>query len=166
MTHFPTLHPARRRGPLRTALRRTLPAVAGLLLAAAATAPARAAVPPPGAVPGNWLQLTLTHGDARDGHSRGTFLLCDPPHGHSRAADACAELAAADGDIHAIPPRKDAICSLVYAPVTAHATGRWNGRPVAYTQDFSNACVMSARTGAVFALDDERLPEPPTAPDN
>ncbi|GKQ37395.1 hypothetical protein ALMP_39330 [Streptomyces sp. A012304] len=140
--------------------------MAGLLLAAGATAPARAAASPPGAVPGNWLQLTLTHGDARYGNSRGTLLLCDPPQGHPRAADACAELAAVDGDIRAIPPKKDAICSMVYAPVTAHATGRWNGRPVAYTQDFSNTCVMSAKTGAVFALDNEELTEPPAVPDN
>ena len=41
---------------------------------------------------------------------------------------------------------------MIYAPVPATAEGQWNGRPVDYEQTFANACVMAARTGAVFAL--------------
>ncbi|MFI6038972.1 SSI family serine proteinase inhibitor [Streptomyces sp. NPDC051315] len=143
MKHFPTPHP-----------RGALPVAAALVFAAVAVAPARASAPRD-SLPANWLRITVTHGDARTGDSRGTLLLCDPPRGHSRAAEACADLAAAGGDIHAIPP-KDGICSLVYAPVTAQARGWWNRRPVGYAKTFANACVMQAETGAVFALDDER----------
>ncbi|MFF8972949.1 SSI family serine proteinase inhibitor [Streptomyces sp. NPDC014995] len=152
MKHFPIPH-----------LRGALPAVAAVVLAAAvAVAPAQASTPRD--LPtGNWLRLTITHDDSRSGGTRNTLLLCDPPRGHSRAAEACADLASAGGDIRVIPPQ-EGVCSLVYAPVTAKARGWWNRRPVKYTKTFANACVMYAQTGAVFALDDERLPEPPDHP--
>jgi hypothetical protein len=128
-------------------------AAAGAVLAAAgllAAGPAHAA--PRDRHLGNWLHLTLTKGDAGPGAARGTVLLCDPPRGHARAAEACAELDAADGDISRIPP-KSIFCPALYAPVTAHARGRWNGRPVDFRQTYTNTCVMNARTGAVFDLD-------------
>ncbi|MGI5458961.1 SSI family serine proteinase inhibitor [Streptomyces sp. CA-249302] len=103
-------------------------------------------------LPGNWLYLTVTKGDARSSDTRGTLLLCDPPQGHSHAAEACAQLAAVDGDIDALPPR-DGFCPMIYAPVTATARGEWSGRKVDYTRTYSNSCVMAARTGSVFALD-------------
>jgi hypothetical protein len=138
---------------------RTLPAkmVRGALLAAttalllAAPATARAATAGD-ALPGNWLYLTVTKGDARSSDTRGTLLMCAPPQGHSRAAEACAQLAATDGDIRALPVQ-DTYCPMIYAPVTTHARGQWNGRPVEYTETFASACVLAARTGAVFALD-------------
>ncbi|RPE39526.1 subtilisin inhibitor-like [Streptomyces sp. Ag109_O5-1] len=130
-------------------------AAGGALLAAAAllvTAPAQAA--PGDTRDGDYLNLTVTkEGDGRAGGTRGTLLLCDPPQGHSRAAEACAELAAVGGDITRITPTKGAICSMIYAPVTAQARGEWNGRPIEYRETFSNSCVMAARTGPVFALD-------------
>ncbi|MGW4977127.1 SSI family serine proteinase inhibitor [Streptomyces mirabilis] len=104
------------------------------------------------AFPGNWLYLTLTTGDAHASSIRGTLLLCDPPQGHARAAEACAELATAGGDISRIPTRPDTICSMIYGPVTASARGEWEGRQVTYSHTFSNSCVMGAETGAVFAL--------------
>ncbi|MET9502596.1 SSI family serine proteinase inhibitor [Streptomyces sp. NPDC006622] len=134
-----------------------LPVTAALLLAA--LAPAHAAAPP-ALLPVGGLRLSVTTGDAHSSDTRGTLLLCDPPQGHSRAAEACADLTAAGGSIDAIAP-KDAVCSLLYAPVTARASGRWNGRPVAYAKTFSNTCVMLAETGAVFDLDDEQLPDLP-----
>jgi hypothetical protein len=123
------------------------------LLTVAASAPARTA-----AVPGDWLYVALTRGDARSSDARssdtrGTLLLCDPPQGHGRATQACADLRRSDGDIARIPHRP-AVCTEIYAPVRASAEGRWNGRQVAYEQTFANACVMAARTGAVFALAD------------
>jgi hypothetical protein len=124
--------------------------LAATVLLAAAPSPAQAA--PRHGVQDNWLFSTVTRGDARSSDTRGTLLLCDPPHGHAHAAEACAELDAAGGDIDAIPP-KGVFCPMIYAPVTTHARGMWNGRPVDYTKTFSNACVMAARTGDVFALD-------------
>jgi hypothetical protein len=125
-------------------------AAGGILLAAAgllAAGPAHAASRDH--LPGNWLYLTVTKGEAS---ARGTLLFCDPPLGHRHAAEACAELAAADGDIGRNPPKR-VFCPMIYAPVTAHASGRWNGRPVHFQETYANTCVMNARTGAVFALD-------------
>lgn len=129
------------------------------LLTVGATVPAQATP-----VQGDWLHVSLTRGSAlpqalhpvRGGETpvsgtRSTLLLCDPPRGHTRAAQACAELRDAGGDITRIP-HKNAICTEIYAPVRATAEGRWNGRPVMYEQTFANGCVMAARTGAVFAL--------------
>jgi len=130
------------------ALRGGLPAAAALLLAL--VTPAYAA--PQETALGNWLFVSVTTGEVRSSHTQGTLLLCDPPQGHGRAAEACAQLETTDGDIRALPTA-DSYCTMVHAPVTAHARGLWNGRPVDYTETFTNACVMKARTGAVFALD-------------
>jgi len=130
---------------VRRAARAGLTVMAVLLLAAAAPA-----APAPST--GDHLFLTVTRGDGRSGDTRGTLLLCDPPQGHSRAAEACAQLAAVAGDIGSLPPA-DVFCPMLYAPVTAQADGEWNGRPVEYRQTFPNGCVMGARTGAVFALE-------------
>ncbi|MFF4036752.1 SSI family serine proteinase inhibitor [Streptomyces sp. NPDC001816] len=132
-------------------------AAAGALLASVgllAAGPAQAA--PRHTLTGNWLDLTVTRGDTRAGYTRDTrhtLLLCDPPLGHRHAAEACAELAAADGDIDRIPPKK-IFCTMIFAPVTVHARGRWRGRPVDFQETYSSKCVMNGRTGAVFALDD------------
>ncbi|WP_328433801.1 SSI family serine proteinase inhibitor [Streptomyces sp. NBC_00425] len=151
MKHFLTdLRPAR-------AVRRVLPAAAALLLAAGAAPAALAA--PHDALPGNWLQLTVTRGDARSSDTRGTLLLCDPPQGHARAAEACDALARSGGDVEAVPRDTGRVCPLVYAPVTVRAQGRWNGRPVDYSHTYSNDCEREALTGPVFALDDEEVPE-------
>ena len=131
---------------VRRAARAGLTVAAVLLLAAAAPAPT-------GPSTGDHLFLMVTKGDGRSGDTRGTLLLCDPPQGHGRAAEACAQLTAADGDIGSLPAAADVYCTMLYAPVTAQASGEWNGRPVEYRQTFSNGCVMAARTGAVFALE-------------
>ncbi|MER5431456.1 SSI family serine proteinase inhibitor [Streptomyces sp. NPDC002588] len=135
-----------------TPLWHALPAAAALLLATAGTAPARAAAQH--SLPGNWLQLSVTRGTAQSADTRGTLLLCDPPQGHSHATEACAQLADVGGDPRALPAAGNTVCALVYAPVTARASGRWNGRPIEYAETFGNACELGARTGAVFALDD------------
>ncbi|MEU7423593.1 SSI family serine proteinase inhibitor [Streptomyces sp. NPDC040750] len=129
-----------------TATAGALLAAAGLLAASPARAESRAAFP------GNWLYLTVTRGDAHSGDTRGTLLLCDPPQGHAHAVQACAELADAGGEIGRIPAR-GGFCSMIWAPVRAQARGEWNGRPVRFQETYSSRCVMTARTGSVFALD-------------
>jgi hypothetical protein len=106
------------------------------------------------AIPGNWLQVSVTKGDAQSSDTRGTLLMCDPPQGHARAVKACEELTAAAGDIARIPAQ-EAMCPMLYAPVTASAHGEWNGRPVEYRHTFSNSCALAAQTGSVFALSDQ-----------
>lgn len=124
-------------------------AAAGVLLAAAgllAAGPAQAAAPP-GAGP---LHLRITRsGDRADS----ALLRCLPPQGHPYAAEACAELTAARGDIDRLPVRK-VFCPRIYSPVTATARGRWNGRIVDFRRTYTNSCELRARTGAVFALED------------
>ncbi|MFD7701087.1 SSI family serine proteinase inhibitor [Streptomyces caelestis] len=100
----------------------------------------------------SWLMLTVSRGETPSTAEDGTMLRCDPPRGHRHAAEACAELAAVDGRIADIPA-KDVVCPMVFAPVTAHASGRWRGHSVDYTETFSNTCMLTARTGSVFALD-------------
>lgn len=125
--------------------------LAAALALTALTAPAQAAQ---SALPGNWLQISVTKGDGHSSDMRGALLLCnDVPQGHARAAEACAQLRTAHGDVGAIPSQ-DVMCTLVYAPVKASARGQWNGRPVRYEHTFGNKCEMGAMTGAVFALDD------------
>ncbi|AIS01166.1 SSI family serine proteinase inhibitor [Streptomyces glaucescens] len=160
MTHILTVKAPRRRLPAAAAL------LAAFAVLAAGAVPARAAAEPVREIgTRTWLHLTVTRGDVlrpglrplrppvhRSGDTRDTLLLCEPPQGHGRAAEACALLDAAHGDIRRIPAR-DGICPMMYAPVTAHARGMWQGRPVDYRETFPNACSMEAVTGALFALD-------------
>lgn len=126
-------------------------AAAGLLLGTAATAQAA----PHEAPSDNWLYVSVTQGDTAPGHTVGTVLRCPSASfgtGHPHAAEACRELTAADGEIKKLPVR-DTLCSMIYRPVTAHSHGMWNGRHVAYTHTFANACVLHASTGSVFEID-------------
>ncbi|MGV9916471.1 SSI family serine proteinase inhibitor [Streptomyces cellulosae] len=120
---------------------------AALLLLAGATPSAHADT-------GNWLMLSVSHGEnTTAGTEGGTLLRCDPPGGgHPHAEEACAQLSQADGRITALPA-EDALCPMVYAPVTAHAEGMWRDRPVTWTETFPNTCTLRAHTGALFALD-------------
>ncbi|MDC0771641.1 SSI family serine proteinase inhibitor [Streptomyces sp. HD] len=153
------------------AVRAGLSAAAALLVLG--TVPALAAAQEPVREPGptNWLFLTITpgdggHGDTRGdggqngtrgegGHSRGILLTCDPPQGHDRAVEACAQLAKVDGDISRLQQLQsdNTFCTMIYAPVTAHARGTWGGRSVEYRETFSNSCALAARTGSVFTMD-------------
>ncbi|WP_416967760.1 SSI family serine proteinase inhibitor [Streptomyces sp. 4F14] len=124
--------------------------LAAALTLTALTAPAQAAQ---SALPGNWLQISVTKNKGQSSDMRGTLLVCnDVPQGHAKAAEACAQLAEAGGDIGAVPPR-DIMCTLEYAPVTARARGQWDGKSVHYEKTFDNKCQMGAETGDVFALD-------------
>ncbi|MGV9287457.1 SSI family serine proteinase inhibitor [Streptomyces sp. NPDC003719] len=134
---------------IKAAATRTGLLLTAVLLAAGA-APARAAAAPEPA--DDWLLVTVARGGTTTDTAPRAMLRCDPPRGHARAAEACADLETANGDPGRVPPR-DTLCPMVYAPVTAHAEGQWRGRAVDYTQTFPNTCVMTARTGAVFALD-------------
>jgi hypothetical protein len=140
---------------IKVGLTPRIKAVGGGLLAAAAALALGTATPQAAAQDsdtGNWLFVSVTHGDGRHAETPGRLLLCDPPQGHGKAAEACADLERVGGDIRRLE-RKDAFCPMIYAPVTAHARGEWNGRPVQYHETFSNGCGLAARTGAVFALD-------------
>jgi len=128
---------------------RAVLATAALLALAAGTS--AAAAPSGNPVPDGALFLTVSGNDHTP--PRGVGLLCPPAPDarHPHAAAACADLAAAGGDLDALPGDPHP-CPLVYDPVTATATGRWDGHPVTWRRTFPNACHLEAGTGPVFAF--------------
>ncbi|MFC9971438.1 SSI family serine proteinase inhibitor [Spirillospora sp. NPDC127200] len=125
---------------------RSTPVLAPVLVSAAAfltALPAQAAIGPPGAD----LNLKASGVTLPE---RGAFLQCPGGLGnHPHGERACADLAAARGDLNRLPGDPHG-CTKEYAPVTAVATGTWYGRPVRWSRTYSNACVMDAATGPVF----------------
>ncbi|MFJ6904989.1 SSI family serine proteinase inhibitor [Streptomyces griseoluteus] len=78
------------------------------------------------------------------------MLLCDPPQGHPKAAEVCAEPTAADGDFSRLGD-SDTLCPLIHVPVRAGAHGRWNGRRTDHERTYGNARELRAATGDVLA---------------
>ncbi|WP_338694020.1 SSI family serine proteinase inhibitor [Streptomyces sp. Q6] len=128
---------------------RSLPLAAAALLSLAVAAPAHAVVEP---TPQPGLFLTVS-GDENT-WIRGVLLRCAPePSGHHPyAAEACAELDAAGGDLDGplTPEGAARICTKEYAPVTVSAIGSHRGMMVAWHKTYGNACEMDAATGHVF----------------
>ncbi|MEU8513515.1 SSI family serine proteinase inhibitor [Kitasatospora sp. NPDC048722] len=129
-------------------------AVAATLALLALAAPATAAQAR--TTTANWLNVALFAGsDDKQlvGRDSATLHCADDgvATGHPHAAQACRDLAAADGDVAGIAHR-DGMCPMIYSAVTAKAYGTWNGRHVEYSKTFANDCVMKAQTGAVFDL--------------
>jgi hypothetical protein len=129
-------------------MRRTL--IALIATASAALTGAFLAAEPASAA-GRDTRVTVTVRPAK-GPVKSAWLTCLPAGGsHRRAQAACAALEAAGGDPSAIPPA-DTMCTTEFAPVTAKAKGRWQGRSVRYRKTFSNACQMRLETDALFRL--------------
>lgn len=126
-----------------TAARRAA-TVTAVLVALATVVPAAVADD----APSSRLSLSV---HAPDGTlTREVRLDCDPAGGpHPHADEACAALESADGGFEDLPPARH-FCPMIYAPVIAKASGDWHGRPVEWTRDFPNACVLDQRTGVVF----------------
>ncbi|MHC5258127.1 subtilase-type protease inhibitor [Streptomyces sp. UC4497] len=118
-------------------------AAAFLSLAAAAPAAHAGAEQPRG--------LFLTVSRAENTWVRGVLLRCTPePSGHHPyAAEACAALDEAGGDLDALPVEQQ-ICTKEYDPVTVAATGTYRGKAITWDKTFGNACEMNASTGHVF----------------
>jgi hypothetical protein len=96
-------------------------------------------------------RLTL-HVTAGNSPEHTVTLQCDPPGGtHPRAAQACADVSRAGGDLAQMPKSTNPrACFMIYAPVTATAQGSWHGQPVHFTKKYPNTCVMRDKTGSVF----------------
>jgi hypothetical protein len=123
-----------------------------LLLATAALLSLGAAVPSAGAtepVPRDSLFLTVS--GAGDTWTRGVRLECTPrPAGHHPyAAESCAALRAADGDLDALAGQPWG-CTDQHDPVTATAHGTFGTRAVNWRKTFPNSCRMESATGDVF----------------
>jgi hypothetical protein len=130
--------------PERRLLIRAL--VAGAVLVGA-TVPSAAAVAAP--APSGQLHLSISAGTP-PGQGRTAMLNCGPPGGdHPHAAQACADLEAADGHFNAIQGDNH-VCPMIYRPVTAQATGTWEGRQIDFSATYPNECQLQTSTGAVF----------------
>lgn len=83
---------------------------------------------------------------------RTVTLRCDPaggPQPYARAA--CSELDAASGGFDHIATTRR-MCPMIFAPVTATATGTWQGHPVNWSRQYANSCVLAQHTGDVFSF--------------
>ncbi|MBA8825113.1 hypothetical protein FHX42_002464 [Saccharopolyspora lacisalsi] len=133
------------------ALGRTLlatTAIAGLALAPATATAEPTSVKPPerGAK-----VVHLTVEDGMSQQHRSVWLNCSPAGGtHPKAKAACDALNSTGGKFKSLSANRDALCPLIYRPVTVTAKGTWNGTRVDYTEKFSNACVLHSHTGSVF----------------
>jgi hypothetical protein len=98
------------------------------------------------------LVLTVAHGEKALPATRQATLTCGPAGGsHHNARKACEAIGAAGGNLNKLVPDQT-MCTMQYDPVTVTANGRWRGATMRYTHTFSNACVLGADTGAVFAF--------------
>ncbi|MBO1332374.1 SSI family serine proteinase inhibitor [Streptomyces sp. VRA16 Mangrove soil] len=122
-------------------------------LAAAALLSLAAAVPTAHAADGptDRPDLLLTVSGTEHTWIRGVLLSCEPePSGHHPyAAEACAALDAAGGDLDAVRAEPHA-CTEEDDPVTASATGVHRGRTITWSRTFPNTCALDAATGSVF----------------
>ncbi|WP_308368401.1 SSI family serine proteinase inhibitor [Streptomyces sp. ISL-36] len=109
--------------------------------------------------PPSAIVLTLGQGESAATASvrRAVTLDCAPLPGgsHPSPAAACAELAAAGGDLGlltAIPGNRP--CTREWDPVTVTADGVWEGRRISWSATYGNACEMRSRVaeGAVFSF--------------
>jgi hypothetical protein len=68
---------------------------------------------------------------------------------HPKAAEACAALNEAGGDLDELPGDPHP-CPLIHDPVTVTAQGTYNGAAVDWQRTYPNVCVMEATAGPVF----------------
>ena len=94
----------------------------------------------------------VLHATSGTSPERTVTLQCYPTGGtHPKAAQACADVARAGGDLAQIPgSAHQRACFMIYSPVTVTAQGQWQGQNVRYTKKFPNTCVMRDKTGSVF----------------
>ncbi|MER6536715.1 subtilase-type protease inhibitor [Streptomyces sp. 900105755] len=127
----------------------TAAAVCGPLTGAAVAAPSSLYAP-------SALVLTTGHGTdaATATPERAVTLNCAPSASgtHPAAAEACADLRGAGGDLNALVPRADVWCTKLYDPVVVTVEGVWQGKRVSYEHTFGNQCMRDAYGTNVFAF--------------
>ncbi|MGH3694045.1 MAG: SSI family serine proteinase inhibitor [Pseudonocardiaceae bacterium] len=127
-------------------LARTWYALAALITATTVAAPAATAGEPTTA-PETFLVL----GIAVRGEGQFVTLRCDPPSGtHPLAEAACKALVAAGGDLDKVVGKPDTLCPASYDPVTATASGSYQGTKVLFRRSYSNPCDLAKGTAPVF----------------
>ncbi|MCP3800981.1 subtilase-type protease inhibitor [Allokutzneria sp. A3M-2-11 16] len=130
-------------------LRFALITAAALLAVPAVPAGATPRTAPPAAA----LVLTGNPGEAVTPAAKWVLLTCGPNGGtHPAPGASCSALAATGGSISTLRLDRDAICPMIYDPVTVSATGVWQGRRIREQITFPNRCVLIAETGPVFGF--------------
>ncbi|MEV5705215.1 SSI family serine proteinase inhibitor [Actinoallomurus sp. NPDC052274] len=83
---------------------------------------------------------------------RTVTLQCDPVGGtHPKAAQACADLDKARGDLTVAPDEKNPrACFMIYSPVMVSAEGQRHGERVKVSERYPNTCVLRAKTASIF----------------
>lgn len=132
-------------------LARMLCASAALFVAATVAAPAAIATAAiaTGATtaPETFLVLSV------QSRSGGQFvtLRCDPVSGtHPHPEAACKTLGASGGDINKLIGQPDTLCPVIYDPVTATASGRYQGMQMIFRRTYSSPCDLASKTAPVF----------------
>jgi hypothetical protein len=134
--------------PTRWPLALVLAAAGALTLAA-----------PAGAAPPPLAEVHLTVAQADGTVTGDVTLTCVPDGGtHPLADDACLALTAVDGRFEELRGRPDRFCPMIFAPVTAAATGVWGGAVVSYRHTYPNSCLLEVADGPVFTLRSPRAP--------
>lgn len=113
-------------------------------------APAAAAPPPVSSAAKT--ELTLAY-MADAGYATAVVLKCTPkPAGsHPKAAEACKILQHVGGHPARLIPGRS-MCMMVYAPITAEITGRWQGKKMKWSKKYGNTCEMTRATGVLFTF--------------
>ncbi len=125
-----------------------LPVWAGLIAAATMGAPAATATTATAAQ-----DTFLVLGVQTRGGDQFVTLRCDPASGtHPHLESACRVLREAGGDITKIPGQPGTLCPTVYEPVTAIASGDYQGRRVMFRRTYPNSCDLARHTAPVFEL--------------
>jgi len=93
----------------------------------------------------------LVLGVSGDGHSQFVTLHCDPASGtHPHAEASCGTLLAAGGDINKVIGQPDTLCPDIYDPVTATASGRYQGAQLIFHRTHPNHCQLDTKTAPLF----------------
>jgi hypothetical protein len=125
---------------------RTLCASAALIVAATVAAPAAIATGATTA-PETFLVLGV------QSRSGGQFVTvrCGPVSGtHPHPEAVCKALGASGGDINKVIGQPDTLCPTIYDPVTATASGSYQGTQVIFRRTYSNPCDLASKTAPVF----------------
>ncbi len=93
----------------------------------------------------------LVLGVSGDGHAQFVTLHCDPASGTHPHADAtCRALLASGGDINKLAGQPDTLCPDIYDPVTATASGHYQGAQMIFQRTYPNHCELATKTAPLF----------------
>lgn len=99
--------------------------------------------------PATSLVLTIT---PQGGVAHSVTLTCPAGGTHPNPQGACEALDAANGNIGSVPAKAGQMCPHIVRPVTASASGTYQGRPESYMRTFNNQCELNRATNPIFAF--------------